>query len=60
MILKDHYQKTTKDLSWFFGDYIQTNKKSITRSKKQKLMVTAYKVTLKNKRNITALLHYTA
>ena len=46
--------KTDKDLSWFFGDYISTNKKidyTITNIKPKR---DSLSVTIKNKRNITA------
>jgi hypothetical protein len=46
--------KTTKDLSWFFGDYIQTNKKIDYTIKKAEIIGDSVQVTLKNKRNITA------
>lgn len=47
-------EKTAMDLSWFFGDYLTTNKKidytidAVTREKD------SLNVTIKNKRNITA------
>jgi hypothetical protein len=47
-------QNTSKDITWFFNDYIKTNKKidysiDIVKETKDSL-----KITLKNKRNITA------
>ena len=45
--------KTTKDLSWFFGDYIQTNKKIDYTIKKTEIDGDSVRVTIKNKRNIT-------
>jgi hypothetical protein len=45
--------RTTKDLSWFFGDYIQTNKKIDYTIKKTEIIGDSVKVTIKNKRNIT-------
>ena len=44
---------TKKDLSWFFGDYIQTNKKIDYTIKKTAIVGDSVKVTIKNKRNIT-------
>lgn len=46
--------KTNKDLNWFFGDYIQTNKKIDYRIKKIKVENDSIKVTIKNKRNFAA------
>jgi hypothetical protein len=46
--------KTTKDLSWFFGDYIQTNKKIDYTIKKAEIVGDSVEITIKNKRNITA------
>jgi hypothetical protein len=46
--------KTTKDLSWFFGDYIQTNKKIDYTIKKINPVGDSLRITIKNKRNITA------
>ena len=46
--------KTTKDLRWFFGDYIQTNKKIDYTIEKAKIVGDSVKITIKNKRNITA------
>ena len=44
---------TKKILSWFFGDYIQTNKKIDYTIKKTAIVGDSVKVTIKNKRNIT-------
>lgn len=47
-------KKTDLELSWFFGDYLNTNKKidyTIDKIKKEK---DSLEVTIKNKRNITA------
>ena len=46
--------KTTKDLNWFFGDYIQTNKKIDYSIKKITSNKDSIEITIKNKRNITA------
>lgn len=48
--------KTSKDLDWFFGDYIKTTKKIDYKIKKVKLTKNkdSLEVTIKNKRNITA------
>ena len=46
--------KTTEDLSWFFGDYISTNKKIDYTIKKVNTRGDSLKVVIKNKRNITA------
>lgn len=48
--------KTSKDLRWFFGDYIQTSKKIDYKIKKVKFTKNkdSLEVTIKNKRNITA------
>ncbi len=46
--------KTTKDLQWFFGDYINTNKKIDYTIKRVKTVNDSLKITIKNKRNITA------
>ena len=43
---------TKKDLSWFFGDYIQTNKKIDYTIKKTEIIGDSVKITVKNKRNI--------
>lgn len=45
--------RTTKDLSWFFGDYIQTNKKIDYTIKKTEIKGDSVKITIENKRNIT-------
>lgn len=46
--------KTEKDISWFFGDYITTNKKIDYTIKKAVRVGDSIDVTIKNKRNITA------
>ena len=46
--------KTEKDLSWFFGDYLTTNKKIDYTIQKAVIEKDSIKVTIKNKRNITA------
>ena len=46
--------KTDKDLTWFFGDYISTNKKIDYTIKKVKIYNDSLKISIKNKRNITA------
>jgi len=46
--------KTTKDLSWFFGDYISTNKKIDYTIKEVTTTNDSLKIVIKNKRNITA------
>ena len=46
--------KTDKDLSWFFGDYISTNKKIDYTIKNVTSIEDSLKITIKNKRNITA------
>ncbi|WP_229664860.1 aminopeptidase [Polaribacter pacificus] len=46
--------KTDKDLNWFFGDYLQTNKKIDYTIKKVQLVNDSLDITIKNKRNITA------
>ena len=46
--------KTNKDLKWFFGDYINTNKKIDYTIKAVKETNDSVKITIKNKRNITA------
>jgi hypothetical protein len=46
--------KTDKDLSWFFGDYINTNKKIDYTIKKVDIVNDSLKIVIKNKRNITA------
>ncbi|QMU66725.1 MAG: aminopeptidase [Flavobacteriaceae bacterium] len=46
--------KTKKDIRWFFGDYIKTNKKIDYTIKKATPVGDSIDVTIKNKRNITA------
>lgn len=46
--------KTDKDLKWFFGDYLQTDKKIDYTIKKAAIKGDSVYVTIKNKRNITA------
>ena len=46
--------KTHKDISWFFGDYLKTNKKIDYTIKKAITKGDSVYVTIKNKRNITA------
>ncbi len=46
--------KTDKDLKWFFGDYIQTNKKIDYTIKSIKIIGDSLKIDIQNKRNITA------
>ncbi len=46
--------KTNKDLSWFFGDYIQTNKKIDYTIKKVTEVNDSLKITIKNNKNFTA------
>lgn len=46
--------KTKKDISWFFGDYITTNKKIDYTIKKATIVGDSIDVVIKNKRNITA------
>lgn len=46
--------KTDKDLSWFFGDYVNTKKKIDYTLKKLEKTDDSLKITIKNKRNITA------
>lgn len=46
--------KSEKDLKWFFGDYIHTNKKIDYTIKKVKESKDSIRITIKNKRNITA------
>lgn len=46
--------KTDKNLNWFFGDYIKTNKKIDYTIKKIKTENDSLKIEVKNKRNITA------
>ncbi|AUC84987.1 aminopeptidase [Polaribacter sp. ALD11] len=45
---------TTKDIEWFFNDFIKTNKKIDYTIGKVKETKDSLKVTIKNKRNITA------
>ena len=47
-------KKTDKDLSWFFGDYINTNKKIDYIISSVKEETDSIQITIKNKRNITA------
>ena len=47
-------QKTTKDISWFFNDFLNTAKKIDYTIKSVKPKGDSLKVTIKNKRNITA------
>jgi hypothetical protein len=46
--------KTKKDVQWFFGDYITTNKKIDYTIKRAVSVGDSIDVTIKNKRNITA------
>ena len=46
--------KTDKDLSWFFGDYLKTNKKIDYTIKRAIVKNDSVYVTIKNKRNVTA------
>ncbi len=46
--------KTEKDLGWFFGDYVQTNKKIDYKISKVVQHKDSLEITIKNKRNITA------
>jgi hypothetical protein len=46
--------KTDKNLKWFFGDYISTNKKIDYTIKKVESKNDSLKISIKNKRNITA------
>lgn len=46
--------KTNKDIQWFFGDYLNTNKKIDYTIKKAVVKDDSVFVTIKNKRNITA------
>jgi hypothetical protein len=46
--------KTSKDLKWFFGDYIETDKKIDYTIKKVVINNDSLDITIKNKRNITA------
>ena len=45
---------TSKDLSWFFGDYLHSKKKIDYTIKKVKTKQDSVYITIKNKRNITA------
>jgi hypothetical protein len=47
-------RNTTKDITWFFNDYIKTNKKIDYTIDAVKEIKDSLKITLKNKRNITA------
>ena len=47
-------KNTSKDISWFFNDYIKTNKKIDYTIDNVKEIKDSLKITLKNKRNITA------
>lgn len=47
-------KKTNKDLNWFFGDYLQTNKKVDYTIKNVRIVNDSLEITIKNKRNITA------
>lgn len=47
-------KNTDKDLSWFFGDYLQTNKKIDYTIKNTTVKKDSIEVTIKNKRNFTA------
>lgn len=46
--------KTHKDLKWFFGDYLKTNKKIDYTIKKAEVINDSIKVTIENKRDFTA------
>lgn len=46
-------EKTSKNLDWFFGDFISTNKKIDYKILKADKKEDSLKVTIKNKRNIT-------
>lgn len=46
-------KKTNKDLSWFFGDYINTKKKIDYTIQKVRQTEDSVQVTIKNRRNIT-------
>lgn len=46
--------KTKKDLNWFFGDYINTNKKIDYTIKSVSVQSDSLRVKIQNKRNITA------
>lgn len=45
--------ETEKDVTWFFGDYVQTNKKIDYTIKKVEVLEDSVKVTIKNKRDIS-------
>jgi hypothetical protein len=47
-------RNTTKDITWFFNDYIKTNKKIDYTIDEVKEIKDSLRITLKNKRNITA------
>lgn len=47
-------EKTDKDISWFFGDYLNTSKKIDYTIKKATVKKDSIEVTVKNKRNFTA------
>ena len=47
-------EKTDKNLDWFFGDYLQTNKKIDYTIKSAEIQQDSIKIIIKNKRNITA------
>lgn len=47
-------RNTSKDIDWFFGDYISTQKKIDYTLKKPKIIGDSIEVTIKNNRNITA------
>ena len=46
--------KTDKDIAWFFGDYIQTNKKIDYTIDRARVINDSINIIIKNKRNITA------
>ena len=46
--------ETEKDISWFFGDYVQSSKKIDYTIKKVEVLEDSIVVTIKNKRNMTA------
>ncbi|MFY0631522.1 MAG: aminopeptidase [Flavobacteriaceae bacterium] len=46
--------KTDKDISWFFGDYLKTDKKIDYTVKKAVIKNDSVYITIKNKRNVTA------
>lgn len=47
-------RRTDKDLSWFFGNYLQTKRKIDYTLKKLEKTDDSLRITIKNKRNITA------